>query len=76
MCDFCKELIECPVGEKRKAVLSGNEVGSFEMEIILDRYPDEVDVFIHSEFTDLTTGCWHNIARDISHCPMCGKKLN
>lgn len=27
MCDFCKELIKCPVGEKRQVELFGNGEG-------------------------------------------------
>lgn len=78
MCNFCKKLIECPVGEKRKAVLARNTADGCneKMEIVLDRYPDKAYVFIHSTFTEPVTGEWHNIVRDISCCPMCGKKLN
>lgn len=78
MCDFCKKLIECPVGEKRNAVLACNTVDGFneKMEIVLDRYPDEVNVFVHSTFTEVGTGRWHNIVRNISYCPMCGMKLS
>ena len=77
MCEFCKELIECPVGEKRKAVLACNTADGCneKMEIVLDRYKDKTDVFIHSTFTAPGTGEWHNIVREISYCPMCGEKL-
>ena len=78
MCDFCEKLIECPVGEKRKAVLACNMTGGCneKMEIVLDRYQDKTDTFVHSWFTESGTGYWHNIVRDISYCPMCGEKLN
>jgi len=71
MCKYCDELVKCPVGEKRKVVLSD---GTINVEMVLDKYPDTTETFIHAEFTDADNR-WHNSPFDISYCPMCGRKL-
>ena len=74
MCNYCKELIECPIGEKRTSVIMQGE-SNFKTEMVLDRYAVHIESFIHSEFID-KEGYWHNMSVHITHCPFCGTKLN
>lgn len=66
MCSTCKKLRETEIGYKTKVALSENA------EIILDRYKDHDDVFIHASFTD-NNGGWLNTAFDVAFCPFCGQ---
>lgn len=81
MCNYCEELLKCPVGEKRKSVIEeyhehyvGGEC-SGKTEMVIDRYPTHNHIFVHSEYTD-EDGFWHNMAYDIAYCPMCGTALD
>ena len=74
MCTYCENLIKCPVGEKRKTLLSGQYEYGRIMEMVLDRYVDRNEVFIHASFVDID-GSWHNLSHDIKYCPMCGEEL-
>lgn len=73
MCNYCKELMECPVGEKRKGILMEGDFNS-RTEMVLDRYKDHTEIFMHSEFTD-KEGFWYNTSINITHCPICGEEL-
>lgn len=71
-CEYCTPLLTCPVGEKRKVHICGDR--TFDLtEIVLDRYEDRTDVFIHTEYSN--DGYYRNTAYDIVYCPFCGKKL-
>ena len=81
MCDHCKKLIECPVGEKRKSLIdegvtyTGSKVS---IETVLDRDPREgLQAFIHMDITEPTTegNLWSNYSFDINYCPFCGENL-
>lgn len=71
MCEICEKLIACPVGEKRKALILEDKAKT---EMVLDRYPDRANVFIHTECTDID-GHWYNDSVKIKYCPFCGKEL-
>lgn len=76
MCNFCKELIACPVGQKRRAVLCDYaENGSRGlMEVVVDHYRDHKDVFMHAEYAE-ENGWDRNMAAEIKRCPFCGARL-
>ena len=75
MCNNCQTLIDCPLGEKRKLVLSANHGKTFDakMEIVLNRYSEFVNVILHTEFQ--VNGFWHNLSVPIYHCPCCGEEF-
>lgn len=73
MCNKCKKLVECPVGEKRVVTLGGDGKENVKIEMVLDRYKDHTDAFIHAEYAgDMF---WKNMPFSISYCPFCGEQL-
>lgn len=74
MCKCCEKLIKCPVGEKRRVLLAGTYDHNSVIEIVLDRYPDKEEIFIHASFVDCTD-YWTNLVQEIKYCPMCGQDL-
>lgn len=85
MCEKCKYLLETPVGEKRKIVIKSvgdypwesKEQGYYaKVEMVLDRYPDKVNAFIHVEEKDpRQIGLFSNISFPMNNCPICGQNL-
>lgn len=79
MCEFCKSIIECPVGEKRSVTLAefDNEYTGRKMRssMVKDKISEEkVNTFIHTEYADENS--WQNIViEDVLFCPKCGAKL-
>lgn len=71
-CEYCAPLIACPVGEKRKVYICGDRAHDL-TEMVLNRYEDHTDVFIHTEYGG--DDFYRNTAYDIEHCPFCGRKL-
>lgn len=86
MCDKCKELVMCPVGEKRKAYVdfpTDSEIVDFYRNKIhvdawvmyVDRYPDgKVDSGLYRTIYD-DNGVQYGGGLDITHCPFCGEKF-
>lgn len=71
-CEYCAPLLACPVGEKRRVHICGDR--TFDLtEMVLDRYEDHTDVFIHTEHGN--DSYYRNTAYDIVYCPFCGRKL-
>jgi rubrerythrin len=79
MCRICSGLMQCPVGESRRSIIlsptKGIEkpIASVKTEIVLDRYSDKVNAFMHTECS--AGGYWHNDSMVIKHCPICGEKF-
>lgn len=77
MCKFCDKLLNSPVGEKRKVILNeGKYINGWletKTEMVLDRYENRTEAFIHTEMA--IDGYWCNLPFDISYCPFCGKLL-
>lgn len=86
MCDICKELVACPVGEKRKVYFQEpmnphftDYYGrTFTIEgpyFVIDKYPNKTNCFIVEHMFDeiyVNYGFW---LRDVKFCPFCGEKL-
>ncbi len=79
MCETCKPILECPIGEKRSVALAGfnNEATKrkMSMHLVIDKYTaKDYEIFIHTSYTDSET--WQNIVvEDVLYCPKCGSKL-
>ena len=69
MCEKCEKLRRTKVGFKTKVRITD------ETEMILDRYKDHYEVFIHSHDVDPHDGSFLNYPFDITHCPFCGEKI-
>lgn len=69
MCDKCEPLRHTKVGFKTKVAITENT------EMILDRYKDHFEVFIHSHDVDVHDGSFLNYPFDITHCPYCGREI-
>lgn len=85
MCKICKELVECPIGEKRKVVIAKSDM------LITDYYghvntDDGLTMYINRyESGYVECGMYrrhhdeNNVYRsfdiDIRYCPYCGEKL-
>lgn len=75
MCNFCKDLLKCPEGEKRKKTMKEDKTIKASLEMVVDFDPREgKKAFIHADMVD-DLGCWHNMPFYISHCPCCGTFL-
>lgn len=86
MCDKCKALVECPVGEKRTVVVETPKkpeivdhygrvlhIGPVEMHI--DKWPDgHADCFVGRDIHDDNDVAYGD-GYDITHCPYCGERL-
>ena len=71
MCKFCDELLKTPTGEKRTVILNEGKYAKAEM--VLDRYENRTETFIHTEM--IFGDYWCNLPFDISYCPFCGELL-
>lgn len=69
MCGKCMKLMGTKIGYKTKVKITENT------EMILDRYKDHFEVFIHSSDVDRHDGSWLNYPFDIKHCPFCGCEI-
>ena len=86
MCEKCKPLIECPVGQKRKNIVDregeGKITDPYDRELTIgpvvmfvDKYPDgHVDCGVYREVYD-ENSVHYGGGFTISHCPFCGEKL-
>ena len=86
MCEKCKELVMCPVGEKRRV-----EVEYPDKEEILDAYNIKLSIKPWIMFVDkyengkIESGLYRDICDEnnvhyggglaITHCPFCGEKF-
>lgn len=85
MCNFCGELVNCPIGEKRTVVVDtpevkkttdayGNGLNIGDGIMFVDKYEDYTDAgIIRDVYTD--DGVQYGGGFKISHCPFCGEKL-
>lgn len=85
MCNFCEELINCPIGEKRMVVVDtpeakkttdayGNGLNIGDGIMFVDKYEDHTDAGIYRDvYTD--DSVQYGGGFSISHCPFCGEKL-
>ena len=85
MCNFCEELVKCPIGEKRRVVFDtpkvkkiidayGNGLNIGDGIMFVDKYKDHIDAGIYRNvYTD--DNVQYGGGFDISHCPFCGEKL-
>lgn len=86
MCEYCKPLKSCPVGEKRRAVLN-RDIPNGKLEIVLNRYEGFSIGILHAEYRQSVYkkkllfagyaegGFWKNMSIQIQYCPVCGEKL-
>ena len=86
MCNKCRALVECPVGEKRIVAVApatvpeivdfyGRRLFSDPVEMVIDKWPDgQIDCFIGQHVYD-ENNVGYGSGVDISHCPFCGQKL-
>lgn len=85
MCDICKALIDCPIGEKRTVIIQSPEneevidayghtltIGPVKM--FVDKYKDHADAGI---FQDVKTedSVQYGGGFAIKNCPLCGQKI-
>lgn len=86
MCEKCKELINCPVGEKRKVEVDfpdkSEVMDAYNKKLFIkpwtmfvDRWPDgHIDSGLYQVIYD--ENCVHyGGGLTITHCPFCGEKF-
>ena len=85
MCDICKELVECPVGEKRRVSLGpidlpprdpyGYKLIDDGKYIYIDKWPDgHIDCGMYANYHD-ENNVRHGGGFDVQFCPFCGERL-
>lgn len=86
MCHKCRELVACPVGEKRIVVVEnpvvsetvdyyGRRLFIDPVKMVIDKWPDgQIDCFIGQHICD-ENNVGYGSGVDISHCPFCGERL-
>lgn len=86
MCNKCRALVECPVGEKRSVVVEpalvpetvdyyGRRLYIDPVMMHIDKWPDgKIDCLIGQHVYD-ENNVGYGSGVDISHCPFCGQKL-
>jgi hypothetical protein len=86
MCEKCKELVECPIGEKRRVEVAREDkseitdyygrkltIGPWIM--FVDKHPDgKIDTGIYQDVYD-ENSVHYGGGLDITHCPFCGEKF-
>ena len=86
MCDICKELVACPVGEKRRVTLKsdplpprdpyGHKLIDDGKVFFIDKWPDgHTNCGIYSHYHDENNVCHGGSVGDIRFCPFCGEQL-
>ena len=86
MCDKCRELVACPVGQKRKVNVEfpheletidayGRRLHIEPVHMFIDKWPDgQIDCMIGQDVYD-ENNIGYGGGVSISHCPFCGQKL-
>ena len=86
MCEKCRELVACPIGEKRIVTVApatvpetvdyyGRTLYTGPVQMFIDKWPDgQIDCFIGQDVHD-ENDVGYGGGFDISHCPFCGEKL-
>lgn len=85
MCDICKELVACPVGQKRSVKIGsmnlppldpyGHKLIDDGKEFFIDKWPDgHTECGIYGHYHDENHVC-HGAGFDIKFCPFCGEQL-
>lgn len=86
MCHKCRELVACPVGEKRIVAVEapvvaetvdyyGRRLFIDPVTMVIDKWPDgQIDCFIGQHICD-ENNVGYGSGVGISHCPFCGQKL-
>ena len=86
MCHKCRELVACPVGEKRIVVVDtpvvsetvdyyGRRLFIDPVKMVIDKWPDgQIDCSIGQHIYD-ENNVGYGSGVNISHCPFCGEKL-
>lgn len=84
MCNICKELVDCPVGEKRKVLINkidnftdayGHKFTTHGLTFVIDKYPDGTCCFIMDNYVDENSVNYGFMVDQIRFCPFCGEKL-
>lgn len=86
MCDICKELVECPIGEKRKVWFQLPDKDTFTdfygrkfvIEgpwFVIDKYPDHTECHIGGYYYDENSVGYGWGIDSIRFCPFCGQEL-
>ena len=84
MCNICKELVACPVGEKRKVLIDkvddftdfyGRKFTTHGKMFVIDKFPEYTDCFIVDTYTDENSVEYGFCVDGIKFCPFCGEKL-
>ncbi len=86
MCEKCKELVNCPVGEKRKVEVArpvkpelvdayGKKLFIEPWVMFVDKWPDgNIDSGLYQMVYD-ENSVHYGGGLDITHCPFCGEKF-
>lgn len=86
MCEKCKTLVACPVGQKRRVDVDipsdpevtdayGRKLFIPPVQIVIDKWPDsQVDCFLMQDVHD-ENNVGYGFGMEISHCPFCGQRL-
>ena len=86
MCHKCRDLVACPVGEKRIVVVEnpvvsetvdyyGRRLFIDPVKMVIDKWPDgQIDCSIGQHIYD-ENNVGYGSGVDISHCPFCGERL-
>lgn len=86
MCEKCRELVMCPVGEKRRVEVEHpdkSEITDFYGKklfiepwvMFIDKWPDgKIDCGIYQRVYD-ENSVHYGGGFDLTHCPFCGERL-
>lgn len=85
MCEKCKELVECPIGEKRRVLVEksdkiitdfyGHKYIDDGLRMFVDKYKSGyVECAISRHYYN-EDNVWYGAGIDIQYCPFCGEKL-
>lgn len=86
MCDKCKELVQCPVGEKRRVAVEeppmGERVDAYGKKLFIscwfmfvDKWPDgNIESGLYQDIYD-ENHVHYGGGITITHCPFCGERF-